>query len=427
MPYIAIAVVLFILTLVFSVRFQTLVVLALTIGGTAVQGTWTRVSGIAMRVARFSFVALIILWIVNFIFFLTVGLKVNSPISGLILGIFVPAWSMLYIISKIFVVSEATAGGMVHRFMACTGGVMHRLMSGPYLISKLFVFLALPFFIFGVWSPEVKGSADRWSGNKKSSFANWFDKKSVQSEKESGIFGIVTEATRAHNAQKLPVFAVPSGTLIKVANLKGIPATEDAEGMIKVMLPNKHGIYLEGNSGYIPSRLIDWDYKGYKAEREAEKKAEAEKQKAEKHAAKAEAKARANTKTVKVQYDNWNPNTKGAVSLGTFPSGTYLVSVDGSFSKKGLKDPKLIDANGSSAWRNMPEGIRMMHPMPAGTPGSRIVRIGDGPWKQVSAGTKLYVPRDSEVFITINIPQTPAEFGPQVQGYDDVTIKRISA
>jgi hypothetical protein len=123
--------------------------------------------------------------------------------------------------------------------------------------------VALIVLSFGLWSPESKEGFDRWSLDKKASVGFFFHKHATQSEKESGILGTMNEEKSVlyNETAQVVVHNIPKGTRVKIANLKGEPATEKFEGMIKVMLPNEHGDFVGGLEGYVPSRKVDWHKK----------------------------------------------------------------------------------------------------------------------------------------------------------------------
>lgn len=153
-------------------------------------------------------------------------------------------------------------------FLAClipSGMINHRWFPGSGMLKLAKVLLSIALLVatvnlgIGLWSPTVKQSADRSSGNFKQVIANFLDKCSLKSESESGIFAVITEdkAVLYNDISQVVVENIPKGTPVKVVDLKGEPAAPRFEGMTKVMLKNEHGDFVGGFEGYIPSRKLD--------------------------------------------------------------------------------------------------------------------------------------------------------------------------
>ena len=240
----------FVVALIFSTRLQTAVFQALQIAGVIAQGIWTRVAGVtptvgnmfvtifqtAWRVARIALIALIVIWAANLIVFLAIGFAVNAEWSGLFLGIFIPMFSICYILRCFPVI------GKIARFQM--------------VVSLIIIVLFLPFFATGVFSPNIKGSLDRWSQNQKQTLANKLDKSSLQSEPEVGVIATLPEETVVYNNKGQAIWKMPAGTKVMVMNLQGYPKSEEVGGMAMIMLENKYGDFVKGNKVFVLSNKI---------------------------------------------------------------------------------------------------------------------------------------------------------------------------
>ncbi|HAT74209.1 MAG: hypothetical protein US30_C0012G0006 [Candidatus Moranbacteria bacterium GW2011_GWF2_36_839] len=114
---------------------------------------------------------------------------------------------------------------------------------------------------FGNVSPKLQGSITRSVNNHVQGITNSLDKKSIHSEAEQGIWGLVLEGGATYNqaGQVVETDGLKANTRVKACELKGKPATEGAEGLICVMLPNKYGDFVDGNRRWVPSRKISWE------------------------------------------------------------------------------------------------------------------------------------------------------------------------
>lgn len=280
---ISVVVLLVVVTVIFSARFRGTIYRSLQLAGIIVQGAWRRavaaapgvgrvfmiIVGAAVATAFVSLVILCLLWLANVVIFTAVGFYVESPVSGFLLGVLLPFWSLLFILSKF--------------------PVIRRFTKVPCIISGVVIMILLPLFLLGVWSPTAKSSLNRLHNNAKQSVANGFDKRSLQTEAEAGTFGFLPEGTWVYNQYGQPFRKLPQGSLVRAMDLNGVPVQPDSEGLLQVMLPNETGDFVKGNTGYVPSRKIEWDWKGALASQKAEAKAKADREDIEREAAKIEA------------------------------------------------------------------------------------------------------------------------------------------
>lgn len=191
-----------------------------------------------MNMARIIVLAIVAIVVVAVIAGL--GAHGNAAISGLIVGVAAAIGIVFFILSNPAPAQVASAV---------------RWIVIPLLI------VALPIFLLSVWSPAVKTSVDRWSGNQKQTLANKIDKKSLKSEPESGIIGTLASNTWAYDGDKNPVWELRKGAEVMALSLsdENSAASKDSEGMTLVMLRNKNGDFAKGNIVLVPSRRINWN------------------------------------------------------------------------------------------------------------------------------------------------------------------------
>jgi len=140
--------VLTVLSVTFSVQARTITLNLLAtamnygVGGWQ-QIIWPRVKSLLMRLA--------IIWIAFAVIMSMIGVSVNAPIAGILIGILFPIWSLLYIFRS---------------------GALTRI---PYRIVTIIMILAIPGFLLGFWSPAVKASLDKRNDSMKSSLADLLD------------------------------------------------------------------------------------------------------------------------------------------------------------------------------------------------------------------------------------------------------------
>lgn len=186
------------------------------------------------------------------------------------------------------------------------GLAMFRPLSifGRWLARPIAIILIVYLVIVGGWwafgniSPRLQGSIGRSGQNNVGEIANSFDKKSMKTEPEMGKFAKVLEESQIYNSTGQPVFSVQKGTTVLVKDLNGQKTGAEAEGMTRVMLPNRHGDFVNGNEGLISTRKLDWDWQAYDAKAKAEAEAKAKIEKAE---AEAKAKAQAEAKALELR------------------------------------------------------------------------------------------------------------------------------
>jgi hypothetical protein len=120
--------------------------------------------------------------------------------------------------------------------------------------------------LFSLLSPAfLSPSLNRWTENKKNEVVNVLDKDSLKSEKESGIFAKTNAKTTAYNKDYQPVHQFEAGDMVMVLDTKGATADKNGEGAAHVMWANPAGDFVAGNTGYIPTRTLDWDWQKAKA------------------------------------------------------------------------------------------------------------------------------------------------------------------
>jgi len=258
---ILVAVVAFIVSLIFSTRLQTAVFQTLQLAGVIAQGVWNRVApGIAgvansvagaiptvrgmfmtilrtaWRVARVALIALLVIWALNLIIFWGVGIEIGAPWCGFALGILIPLASILYILRGIPGIGRAT--------------------QIPRWVTTAVIVLALPYFVIGSWSPEVLSGIDYWAADKKQTVADMFYRACFKSESKVGVFATLPEETVVYNDKGKALWRLPKNYRIMVMDLKGYPKTSRVEGMTMIMMQNKYGDFVNGNKVFVPSNKI---------------------------------------------------------------------------------------------------------------------------------------------------------------------------
>lgn len=172
-------------------------------------------------------------WLLLIVLMIFVGAYANSVVSALIISFLFPVWFMAFIMppfaNRLWVIGPMMRG--------------MRTIGSPILVVATIILLV------SVWSPDIKGSFDRWSQNQKQTLANKLDKSSLQSEPETGVIATLTEETVLYNETKA-VWKMPAGTRVMIMSLKG------CNGMVMVMLENKYGDFFKGNIVFVPSSKI---------------------------------------------------------------------------------------------------------------------------------------------------------------------------
>lgn len=191
-------------------------------------------------------IALIFILGVSWIgFWAAIGSWASSPIAGLIVGI----------------------GSLV-------GILFFRKFTRP-IVTIALIIIGLGFG--QMWlkssSPMIKDSADRRVTTIEQSITNALDKSSLKSELESGIFAKVRTPTTAYtsSAPYTPLHQFTVGDMVLVLDTKGAKADKSGEGGVHVMWANPAGDFVAGNTGYIPTRTLDWDWQNWSKKDSPEK------------------------------------------------------------------------------------------------------------------------------------------------------------
>lgn len=334
-------------------------------------------------------------WVLFVVLMISLGAYAHSIPSAVVISVLLPIWFSAFIMpekaNKLWVL------GPIIRIV--------KVVFSPILI------IATIFLFVGLWSPAVKGSLNRLAGNSKQAVANSFDKNSVQSEAEAGTFGSLPEETWVYNEYGQPFRKLPQGTLVRMLNLNGVPVQPDSEGLAQVMLPNETGDFIKGNTGYVPSRKIDWDWKG--AQKDVEPKKQ-EKQKSVNPFWK---------ESVHVNYI-WTDENQGAMKIATLESGSYNLKVSSDFKFEEMKDGQVVAVVpiGPKGLVGRIVATQSQLPVPSASFGARLVKIGDDPWQLLGEKTTIHISEKSDVYVTINMRRIPDNF--HNRGGDTITIKR---
>ena len=340
------------------------------------------------------------IWLLFIVAMSMLGVYANSLPSALVITFLLPIWFLAFIMppqaNKLWIL------GPVIRIV--------RYVSSPILV------IAAIFLFVGIWSPAVKSSFDRWSGNKKQTVANSFDKSSVQSEAEAGTFGFLPEETWVYNQYGQPFRKLPQGALVRALDLSGVPVQPDSEGLVQVMLPNETGDFIRGNTGYIPSRKINWNWQDTHSEDIKPSGREREQQQSKS----------LNpfwNKSVHVKHE-WTDENQGAVKIGTLEAGSYNLKVKSDFKFEEMRDGEVVMVVpiGPKGLVGRTVATQSQLPVPSAPFGARLVKIGDGPWQLLGEETTIHLTEKSDVYVTINMRRIPDNF--YNQGGDDIAIKR---
>lgn len=184
-------------------------------------------------------------WLILIVLMVGLGSYANSFWSAFIISLIFPIWFATFIMPP-FANRVWVIGPMIRGL---------RTISSPILIIATIVLLV------GVWSPEVKGSLDRWSHDKNKSVAYALDKSSLKSEAEFGVIGKTKMETAIYDDEFNAIkdregkeyLKLQQGVRVKAADTKG------REGMTQVILENPNGDFAKGNVVWIPSDKIDWE------------------------------------------------------------------------------------------------------------------------------------------------------------------------
>lgn len=213
--------------------------------GLYVAGAWARRPTLAeiWAAIRLPVFVLLIGW-GALIFILTgIGFYVKAPFAGFLIALLLPIWFVLRLLRGL-----PSFVGKFFRFIFAT----------TWWITTVVLVIALAYFLVGVWSPEYKASGDRYYANKKLEWANTLDKKSVQSEPESGIFAFVKETTSVYNDKDVVILTLREGERVMVISLEG-KKEENKEGMTLIRASDERGDFVTaGKIGWVPSRKLEW-------------------------------------------------------------------------------------------------------------------------------------------------------------------------
>ncbi len=293
---------------------------------------------------------------------------------------------------------------------------------GPVIKVVRYVFspilaIAVIFLLVGIWSPAVKSSFDRWHKDGKQTVANSLDKRSLQSEAESEILGFLPEETWVYNQNGNPFRKLSQGTLVRALDLRGVPAQPDSEGLVRVMIPNEIGDFIKGNTGYVPSRKIRWDWRDAKTSHD---RAADIQRKIELDRKAGELQKNDPPRPIKIQGSYLYGEDPGT----TLEPGKYEVVATGSDFKYQNPGGKRVHIG--------PEGVIGKEVstqselfVPSAPFASLIIMIGDGPWQHIGKGAEITVHSVAWVRFTRNLQKSPfVDYKGNVGG-DRIKIRRV--
>jgi hypothetical protein len=218
------------------------VAMASTAGVATVGIAWQLLQVVMILGLAYLLFLLVLVILVTFGTIITTGLITGHWIASLILLIALIGWGMLSLVPQFSLFRPLT--------------FLRRWIVRPVAIG-LTIYLAIGF----CWliAEQVSPRFHRWAENRMEETGNGLNKGSLQSEPEAGVFAKVTKKTEAYNKHDQAFRTVEEGTTVRVLDLKGKRTTIDSEGKTHVMFPNKHGDFVGGDDGWIPSRVIDWN------------------------------------------------------------------------------------------------------------------------------------------------------------------------
>jgi len=202
----------------------------------------------AIRATVFVALALsFIPWLLLLIFMGWLGSYANSLPSALVITLLLPFWFLVFIMPPI-----------VRRIRV--------INIAGYVLSAVLIIATLNLSV-GVWSPEIKGSFDRWSIAQKQVVTYFFNGKASASEAEVGVIRTMGEDSCVYdewgrmmlgeNGNRWEIF---KGKRVMILDPNAKPVfINGSEGMVQVMLENQAGHFNGGYVVYVPSRTLNWN------------------------------------------------------------------------------------------------------------------------------------------------------------------------
>jgi len=382
-----------------SIGFRTAIGNLIRGTGLNIATGWNNVWPVIRRTAITAIIIGGIGWILMIALMIGLGVYANSFWSALIISIILPPWFVLMLIPRKIMLPGSTVISK-GRWTIPIVRIVRPLMS-------ILITIALLNVVVGLWSPAIKGSFDRWTGNKKGEIANSLNKSSLKSEPEMGKFARVIEDSQIYNQIGQPVFFVQKGTTVLVKDLDGKKTDEGSEGKTKVMLPNRQGDFQQGNEGWIPTRKLDWNWQS---------KASSEETREEVKSCQTQTPPPPPTPRWKLYTsfnfcpNRWNEKDLGWQAVATLEPGEYMISASGEYGqmfcdKKG-GNPRLIPLTA--------EGFpRSVNGTPLSEKGaySLIGRTADNGIFHIGRKTNFRVFEKVDLDLSINTSQNSTKFG----------------
>ncbi len=127
--------------------------------------------------------------------------------------------------------------------------------------------------------------------------------------------------------------------------------------------------------------------------------------------------------TGKITYNHWDPQNLGAVKIATLQPGEYTIVFDG-INRQLVDGPEKVIAVPPAGRVGVVLANQHDFPVPSAAPGSRLIKIDNGPWMYAGPGMKFDLTQKSDVLVTINARQeNPFNFTGNT-GEDRIIIKR---
>jgi len=191
-------------------------------------------------------------WAILLVAICLVGLYANSFWIALTIGVLFPIWFLAFIMPL-----AANNVPFIGPTIKLT-----RIIVSPVLVILTIILL------IGIWSPELKGSWDRWSFSQKQTWAYNINGDASASPAETGVIKTMSEDSCVYNVANGGMMVnkagdpwkVFRGKKVKIMNPNEKPVfINGSEGMVRVMLMNKGEDFNDGYVVYVPSRKIDWN------------------------------------------------------------------------------------------------------------------------------------------------------------------------
>ena len=385
-----------------SIGFRTAIGNLIRGTGLNIATGWNNVWPVIRRTAITAIIIGGIGWILMIALMIGLGVYANSFWSALIISIILPPWFVLMLIPRKIMLPGSTVISK-GRWTIPIVRIVRPLMS-------ILITIALLNVVVGLWSPAIKGSFDRWTGNKKGEIANSLNKSSLKSEPEMGKFARVIEDSQIYNQAGQSVFFVQKGTTVLVKNLDGKKTDEGSEGKTKVMLPNRQGDFQQGNEGWIPTRKLDWNWQSQSKASSRETREEVKSCQMQTPPPPPPTPRWKPYASFNFCPNRWNEKDLGWQAVTTLEPGEYIVLASGQYGQR------FVDGRGQNPHirsvepDGLPIGLKGV-PSRESRPLALIGRTVDNGIFKVGNKAIVRIFEKTELWLSVNVPQDSSDFG----------------